>query len=423
VDRPRRTLPTDPATAEHADTLADEQVAAGRRSQELRSEAETRLRDQETRRGQFISRIDTFTALLLGLPEPATPPIEPYPHDAEQARADVRTATDALDEATQRLLAAERHLAEAVTALRAIANRYLGVTTPAKDRVLHDSEQTLAANAEHLATQLRLRAEMIEGELATIALDQDIVASSLAHLVQKTLDTIRKAERYSRLPDSLGSWGGKHMLKIAFDEPATEADLLLHINRVIDARIAAGVKPEGLPLLKEAVHEVVGPRGFTVRVLKPTRDITAPREDISRLAKWSGGEKLTVCVALYCTIAELRAANAGRRDRSGGVLLLDNPIGTASHGPLVALQRDVAAARGVQLIYTTGVKDPDAVSQFPNVIVLENRPGRTRNRGYVIEVDPDEPTDGGPDGAGYLGGVRVGHRDHRRRSTHQTPAP
>jgi hypothetical protein len=34
---------------------------------------------------------------------------------------------------------------------------------------------------------------------------------------------------------------------------------------VIDRIIQKGVKPEGMPLLKEAVREAAGPRGFTVR--------------------------------------------------------------------------------------------------------------------------------------------------------------
>ncbi|HEY5397995.1 MAG TPA: hypothetical protein VIL16_21625 [Trebonia sp.] len=67
-----------------------------------------------------------------------------------------------------------------------------------------------------------------------------------------------------------------------------------------------------------APREAAGPGGFTVRVLKPTEDTTPVTEDISRLAKWSGGEKLTVCVALYCTIVALRGARTGRGTRPGG---------------------------------------------------------------------------------------------------------
>ena len=204
----------------------------------------------------------------------------------------------------------------------------------------------------------------------------------------------------------LGTWAGKPLLTIRFEAPTNDSEFLAYVNRVIDRRIAGGVKPEGLPLLKDAVHEAVGPAGFKVKVLKPTEEVVAIREDITRLGKWSGGEKLTVCVALYCTIAALRSANSPRRARSGGVLLLDNPIGRASLGSLVMLQRKVAAAHGVQLIYTTGVKDPDAVSRFPNVVRLDNRAGRTSNRRYIVENPLPAESDAD---VNDVGGVRIAH--------------
>jgi hypothetical protein len=303
-----------------------------------------------------------------------------------------------------------------VSAARAVGARYPEVRTPARDRILEDPADALAASAGTLVANLQLRAAMIEQEMAGIAKDQDIVAASLAHLVDDTLDNLRKAERFSKLPASLGPWAGKQMLRISFDTPATEADLRAYIDRVIERRVADGVKPQGMPLLKDAVHEAVGPRGFTVKVLKPTQDVIGGGEDITRLGKWSGGEKLTVCVALYCTLAALRARNTGRGHASGGVLVLDNPIGRASHGTLVTLQRDVAAAHGVQLIYTTGVKDPEAVSRFPNVIRLANRPGRTRNRRYIVaDVPPatvgDDPGPGDDEDVHEVTGTRVAHAE------------
>jgi hypothetical protein len=56
-------------------------------------------------------------------------------------------------------------------------------------------------------------------------------------------------------------------------------------------------------------------------------------------------------------------------------------------------------------VYTTGVKDPDAVSRFPNVIRLDNRPGRTRNRRYIVPDDTpaDQPNQR------LVNGVRVAH--------------
>lgn len=198
---------------------------------------------------------------------------------------------------------------------------------------------------------------MIDGELADIAKDQAIVADSLARLVSNTLHTLRKAERYSRVATKTGGWAGKQMLRVSFEPPASDADLRTYVNRIGAAHrrwrqtgrtaAAQGRRPRGSR----------NP-GFTVKVLKPALDLVPTTEDITPVGKWSGGEKLTVCVALYCTIAALRAVNAGRRDRSGRVLLLDNPIGRASHGSLVGLQRAVATAHKVQLVYTTEVKTP-----------------------------------------------------------------
>jgi hypothetical protein len=56
-------------------------------------------------------------------------------------------------------------------------------------------------------------------------------------------------------------------------------------------------------------------------------------------------------------------------------------------------------------VYTTGVKDPDAVSRFPNVIRLDNRHGRTRNRRYIV---PDDATADEADRR-LVTGVRVAH--------------
>ena len=113
-------------------------------------------------------------------------------------------------------------------------------------------------------------------------------------------------------------------------------------------------------------------------------------EDITKLQKFSGGEKLTVCVALYCVLAKLRAHNAGQ-EGGGGTLVLDNPLGTASHTRLLSLQRKVAAAHGVQLVYATGVNDLGAVGEFAHRVRLRKTWHAAVGRSYVDEVT-DEPT-------------------------------
>jgi hypothetical protein len=396
---PRRALPVVPHDSPEADALASEHDAKGQDAQERATQAETAIKGIDARIDRFNARGDHFTTLLDSLPEPADDAEPPFPSDAEAGRAAARTMNAALAEAAENRARRERELNRAVDAVRLTATRFPGVSGPVKDRAAHDAADVLGPHAAELAGRLRLRARTLTEEVEAIAADQTIIAETLAHLVKESFDMLAKAERASRMPTAEGSWAGKKILRIAFDRPG-DADLVAYAERVIERQLAQGLRPEGMPLLKAALHEAAGPRGFTVKVLKPATDRVATTEDISRLAKWSGGEKLTVCVALYCTLAALRAS--GGRSGSGGVLLLDNPIGRASSASLVRLQRDVAAAHGVQLVYTTGVKDPAAVIQFPNVVRLENREGRTRDRRYIVH---DEPR-------GEVNGVRVAHTDH-----------
>lgn len=411
---PRRALPVEPATAKQAEVLHAEQERLAQEAQEARSAAERALASLDAEDRALESRIKTFALLRDNLPDNEAA-FDPYAGDEDAAQRQKRDVISALNDALERNRQAEKDLTEAVGHLRRTGAQYPSVASPSRDRLLNDKDDALAQNAQNLSFNLSLRAKTIEGELEGIAKSQAIVTNLLAHLVSDNLELLKKAERYSKLPTTVGAWAGKHMLRIRFDAPNNDRDLCTYIDRVIERRIAEGIKAEGLPLLKEALHEVVGPRGFTVKVLKPTQEKDTTSEDITRLGKWSGGEKLTVCVALYCTIAALRAANSGRQGRSGGVLILDNPIGRASHGTLVRLQRDVARARDVQLIYTTGVKDPDAISRFPNVIRLDNRIGRTHNRRYIVEA----PAEVSEARNGLVSGTRVAHLDRDDRSAEQ----
>ena len=410
---PRRAMLTVPAGSAEAEALVAEQEALGQRAQERVSEAEN-LIDQLGREAAHLkTRQQMLSTLLESLP-PAdeTDPgagIEPFADSEDAARERARNARDSIATAVKRVNTCDSGLNAAVDQLRRTSGRFAGIHGPMKDRVSNDPPSVLGPHAGDLAAKLRLRAQTVAGELDSIAKDQTILSEGLAHLVKESLDMLGKAERGSQMNTARGSWAGRKILRISFDHP-DDAALVAYAERVIDRTVQKGLKPEGMPLLKAAVHEAAGPRGFTVKVLKPSDDATATTEDISRLAKWSGGEKLTVCVGLYCTLAALRAAHTGRAGRFGGVLLLDNPIGRASSASLVRLQRDVAASHGVQLVYTTGVKDPAAVIQFPNVIRLDNREGRTRNRRYIIAETSDS--------AGTnVSGIRVAHTDYAWHTT------
>jgi hypothetical protein len=74
------------------------------------------------------------------------------------------------------------------------------------------------------------------------------------------------------------------------------------------------------------------------------------------------------------------------------VLILDNPIGTCSNVALLRLQRTIAAQMRVQLVYTTGVDDLEALETLPNKIRLRNT-HRDRRTGHY-HVTEDAESDG-----------------------------
>jgi hypothetical protein len=68
----------------------------------------------------------------------------------------------------------------------------------------------------------------------------------------------------------------------------------------------------------------------------------------------------------------MRAAARGRQKSRAGVLILDNPIGKASANYLIDIQLKIAERVGVQLVYTTGVNDLNALSQFTCTVRMRN---------------------------------------------------
>jgi hypothetical protein len=410
---PRRALPSVPESAAEADALAGEQEKHSSDLQVTITQVEEKIKEIQGQADRIENRQRMIGALLDSLPDPdpGSDTAEPFHGTEKDARERAKSARDQARAASDKAADAESRLKAAVDQLRRGAARFPAMTGPVKDRVVNDSVEVLGPGASELAAKLRLRAQTLADELDSIAKDQVILSEGLAYLVKESLDVLGRAEHGSQMGAASGSWAGKRILRIGFDRP-DDADLVAYSERVIDRTVQKRLKPEGMPLLKAAVHEAAGPRGFTVKVLKPSDDTSVTTEDISRLAKWSGGEKLTVCVALYCTLAALRATQTGRSARSGGVLLLDNPIGRASTPYLVRLQRDVAASHGIQLIVTTGVKDPAAVIQFPNVVRLDNREGRMHNRRYIVP-DNAHSTDGL---VGEVTGIRVAHADHTWRT-------
>lgn len=316
-----------------------------------------------------------------GGPEGAGEAPEPFDGSLEEARTAAAEARRSLRGCATDLSAAETAVREAgdILVRHANATRYEQVRTPARQQIRELPAAALTEHAAQWAEAFAPRLRVLTDELAQLERNRDSIVDRLRGLVESSLATLRSAQRLSRLPEGLGEWSGQEFLRIRFEEP-DHATLAERLGEVIDEATRAAVRKnsdlrrDGMSLLLRGVGAALQPRGIAVEILKPDAVLRAERVPVGQMGDvFSGGQLLTAAIALYCTMAALRSNDRGReKHRHAGTLFLDNPIGRANATYLLELQRAVADALGVQLLYTTGLFDTTALAEFPLVIRLRN---------------------------------------------------
>ncbi|WP_274917320.1 hypothetical protein [Streptomyces sp. WZ-12] len=313
--------------------------------------------------------------------EGAEASIEPYAGSLAEARQAAAESRRSLRGCAADLSAAESAVREAADVLVRHANstRYEQVRTPARQQIRELPAAALPDHAAKWAEAFAPRLRVLTDELAQLERNRDSIVDRLRGLVESSLTTLRSAQRLSRLPEGLGEWSGQEFLRIRFEDP-DQATLSERLGEVIDEATRAAVRKnsdlrrDGMSLLLRGVQAALQPRGVAVEILKPDAVLRAERVPVGQMGDvFSGGQLLTAAIALYCTMAALRSNDRGRdKQRHAGTLFLDNPIGRANATYLLELQRAVADALGVQLLYTTGLFDTTALAEFPLVIRLRN---------------------------------------------------
>lgn len=386
-------LPDDqvPADAEQAQALlrtATAELAAATDALDTARAAHAELLHAHRTAEDSAGGFDETAALLRDLlrdhgAEDETETPEPYPGSLEEARQSAAEARRSLRGCATDLSTAEAAVREASDILVRHANstRYEQVRTPARQQIRELPAAALPEHAQKWATAFAPRLRVLTDELAQLERNRDSIVDRLRGLVDSALTTLRSAQRLSRLPEGLGEWSGQEFLRIRFEEP-DQATLTERLGDVIDEATKAALKKnsdlrrDGMSLLLRGVQAALEPRGIAVEILKPDAVLRAERVPVGQMGDvFSGGQLLTAAIALYCTMAALRSNDRGRdrhQHRHAGTLFLDNPIGRANATYLLELQRAVADALGVQLLYTTGLFDTTALAEFPLVIRLRN---------------------------------------------------
>ncbi len=268
-------------------------------------------------------------------------------------------------------------------------------------RLQEHDEPGLEEASVQLCQQLELRRTILNDQIEGVDRHRKVLIDELQAVAEEGLKLLRQASNLSRLPEYVSGIGNAQFLRIQTDEPDDPGEKRARLADLIDEFLDGRHELGGITLVQAAVRRLARP--IQVKVLHPDPALDRKSVSIPEMARSSGGEQLTGAILLYCTLARVRARSRGLSRRSSTVLLLDNPIGRASRVRFLELQRDVARAMGVQLIYTTGVNDHEALQALPNIIRLRNeRVDRNSGRRLVEHA---------PDGAGMIEAVRVGRRE------------
>jgi hypothetical protein len=348
-----------------------------------------------------VSRlIDDFAAVQESLSGLVTPAPE---READSYRGTVDAARARRDEVREGLLEAARLVDQATEQVRRAADRlaqhasdqkFQQVAAPVRQQMISTDRERLPDFAADWKAALRPRFRVLSDELEQIERHRAMLIERLQGMVKHALGRLRAAQRASKLPAGLGDWSGLEFLRISFTPP-DDAALTERLGQVIDEATVASVgkepsKRDGLSLLLSGVRAALRPKGVRVEMLKPDAVLRDERVRVAEIGDvFSGGQLLTAAIILYCTMAWLRAGERGQAQRQhAGVLFLDNPIGRASAGYLLELQLMVARKLGVQLVYTTGLFDLNALSVFPLIIRLRNDADLRAGMKY-LRVDED----------------------------------
>jgi len=360
------------ATTRNADEARQTESDAQRRRDEA-GEAAKAAADAVKLAQSLVARIDDVLASekrSLATAEPLS--------DLTDIDRHVGASVKAVREATRELARLNDEAGKRARALTAFATHADQAVLPPliRERLSEPDIDLLLERAPDHLQDVETRIQSVTRELEDVERHRRIVATSLLRATDPALRLLRKLQPASVFPPSVAMWGGEPFIEVQLQTPSAGESEMLAAG-LVSEMIEPGPNgklaevPSGIKLVQQMVRRLVGTDRLRITILKPEVRRRILREPIEKLGSFSRGEQLTAAILLYCTLARLRAQERGRKAPTS-VLILDNPLGTCSQPVLVELQRSMAAAHQVQLIYTTGIEDLEALARLPRIIRLRN---------------------------------------------------
>lgn len=377
---------------QRANRAREEESDAQSRRDEARKVGE-RARSDLQRLADWSSRIDDARSHLPELSqvrralagESLDAPDESEVPDLEVLERAVDEAVREVNGATARAREIEERAGRAARMLESFALDPANEVLPPsiRQRLREPELDQLLPRAATLLEDVRVRGDNIATELAEVEKHRALIAIGLEQATDRALDVLRELEPASVFAPEVASWGGHAFIKVRLKVPPTASERSAVAATLIDRLVQQQDIPSGLKLIQRMVRELSRGGGLSIRILKPEVRRRLDYPPVQGLRAFSGGERLTSAILLYCTLARMRAQRRGSTRAPTGVLVLDNPVGACSHPEFLELQREMARSHRVQLVYTTGVEDLEALTRLPNVLRLRNSHADVRGRRRV----------------------------------------
>lgn len=382
-----------------AERLRDNCKADAESRRLQRDKLDETLRARETSLGEIRALLPRYQSLIDKCEEFPTAENTGHPEFRGEAEADQNLTKRLLDALkTQRgLLAGAEGESEKI-----YKNRWLRLLTQERysreDLALRTKLASLGQTdlerkaAEHLQTLTGIQAAC-ESEMAALAGRRTSVVAMLVERAETAARRLQALQRVSHLPRELDSWGGHPFLRIELRMRNDPAERAHHLGNLVERW--ARETPEdslasGATLAHASLKALLVSGQVSIRVLKPTQRLELTYHDITAMAGFSEGQRVTAAILIYCVLVRLRRQNSASNDgraQDAGYLLLDNPLGKANHTALVDLQLRVARAMGVQLIYASGINDPGALVHFGHIVRLKNTALDPRTGDKLVQLD------------------------------------
>ncbi|MEG8184453.1 hypothetical protein GZH49_39060 [Nocardia terpenica] len=393
-----------PTDREHAEQLAEEAISEMTDLESRRHRLEGDRQSAASQAGDAKVRADMLHDQTVLLREVAASETSTWliSQDSAEVRSAVQAVADDIRASDRAVAAAEHDRNERADSLSRWAGRddFVAVAEDEHGNAVRQLREMfrdkarldrVAENADELVRDLHMRENAIAQQLKQVELHKSNVVTRMIDLVDDALSVIARASTLSELPEGIGPWTHQRFLAVEARARPSRDQIGLRVGELIDAMVGARrIETDPAELLWRATEAAV-PEGFRATVLKPAPDQPTGRIPVEEMRKWSGGENLTASLVLFCVLARLRAERrAGSRSSAvGGLLPLDNPVGKANYLPFLDLQRKVARACGVQLVFWTGIGDLGAVTTFPRIVAMHKRPSATRTGRAYVQVDAE----------------------------------